>query len=487
MGRTLRIDPVTRLEGHGRIEIFLDERGEVANAYFQVPELRGFEAFCRGRALEDMPFITARLCGVCPAAHQMASAMALDEAYGAAPPPAARKLRELMYMAHFVQSHLAHFFVLAAPDFLCGPDADPAERNILGVAARLGREAAKEMVAQRGRAQEAQAILGGRATHMNWMLPGGVSRPLQEADRETLQAWGLQAVDFAQSCLDLFGREIMGRPEHRAMIASDPYALAVHDMALVDAEGRTSLCGGRVRVTGPQGGEIDSWLPPDYLGHLAERVEPWTCMKFPYLRKVGWTGFEEGAASGVYRSTPLSRLNASTGLATPRAQAAREEMLAALGGAPIHATLATHWARLVELLHAAERWAELAADPETASPEVRTPPAREPLEGVGCVEAPRGLLTHHYTADALGRVRSVNLLVGTTNNNAPIAMSVRRAARGLIRRGVEVTEGVLNRIEMALRAYDPCLSCATHSLPGQLPLVLTVREADGSVAQRVCR
>ena len=472
--RMIKIDPITRLEGHGTISIFLNEEGDVERAYFQVPELRGFEEFCKGRQVESLPSIVTRLCGVCPAAHHLASAKAGDEVYAVDPPPAAKKLRELMYMAHYCHSHIAHFYMLAAPDFICGPDASPAERNVLGVIAKVGREIGEAVIEQRARAQRAQAILAGRATHMVWALPGGVSKGLSEEDRKTLRAWGEEMRGFAVYSMKLFRQHVLGNDAYKNMILSDPFSLRIHDMGLVDAHGCVNFYDGTVRVTDPAGAEVARYHPRDYLKHIAERVEPYSYLKYPYLKAKGWKGFVEGADSGVYRATPLSRLNVASGMATSLAHEAYEEMYHVLGGKPVHATLATHWARLVELIYAAERWCELAADPEITSPDVRTIPESVPTEGVGCVEAPRGTLIHHYVTDGNGICTSVNLIVGTTNNNAAISMSIASAARGLISKGKPVTEGILNRIEMAFRAYDPCFSCATHSILGQMPLEVIV-------------
>jgi F420-non-reducing hydrogenase large subunit len=239
-----------------------------------------------------------------------------------------------------------------------------------------------------------------------------------------------------------------------------------------------------IRVVGPDGVEHAKYRAQDYRDYVAERVEPWSYLKFPYLKKIGWKGFVDGADSGVYKATPLSRLNAADGMATPLAQAEYEKFYETLGGKPVHHTLATHWARLIELLYAAEHWLELAVDPEITSKEYRVLPTQKPTEGVGCVEAPRGTLTHHYATDEHGILTKVNLIVGTTNNNAPISMSVKKAAQGVIRKGQPVTEGLLNMVEMAFRAYDPCFGCATHSLPGQMPLEVTLRDSLGRVLQR---
>jgi F420-non-reducing hydrogenase large subunit len=271
------------------------------------------------------------------------------------------------------------------------------------------------------------------------------------------------------------------------MIKSEGFTHRTYNMGMVDGRNRVNFYDGMIRVTDPTGLEVLKYPPKDYLQHIEERVEPWTYLKFPYLKKVGWKGLVDGKDSGVYKATPLSRLNVADGMATPMAQEEYERMFATLGGKPIHHTLATHWARLVELLYAAERWVQLASDPEVAEPNVRVLPTARPDEGVGCVEAPRGTLTHHYWTDDRGVITRVNLVVGTTNNYAPIAMSVKRAAESLIHRGTVVTDGLLDRIEMGFRAYDPCFGCATHSLPGQMPLEVTVRGADGTIVWRVRR
>jgi len=256
-------------------------------------------------------------------------------------------------------------------------------------------------------------------------------------------------------------------------------------MGTVDAQGCTNFYDGLIRITDPDGKELVKYDPQNYREHIAERVEPWSYLKFPYLKKVGWKGMVDGKDSGVYKATPLSRCNVAERMATPLAQAEYERMYKTLGGKPVHHTLATHWARLVELLYAAERWVQLATDPEITSPHYRTLPTQKPTEGVGCLEAPRGTLTHHYATDERGILTKVNLIVGTTNNNAAICMSVKKVAQSVIKKGKPITEGLLNRVEMAFRAYDPCFGCATHSLPGQMPLEVTLREPNGEVVQRL--
>lgn len=485
--KRISIDPITRLEGHGRIEIFLNDTGEVEDVFFQVPELRGFEKFCQGRPVWELAAIVPRICGVCPGAHHMASGKAIDAVYQVDPPPAARKLRELFYCAHFIHSHMAHFYALAAPDFVVGPKASPGERSILGVIKKVGLEMGSAVIEHRKIAQDIQATLAGRATHPTWNVPGGVSKGITETERcETIEK-ASSSVEFAKTTIGLFDSLVLKNKEYVDLILSDPYSLTTHYMGLVDEKNKVAFYDGQVRVVDTTGKEIVKYPPQDYLEHIAEHVEPWSYMKFPYLKAKGWQGFIDGQDSGVYRVAPLARLNAAEGMGTPLAQAEYERFYETLGGKPVHATLAMHWARIIEIEYAAERLLELASDPEVASPEIRNVPEGVPHEGVGTTEAPRGTLTHHYTTDKEGLVTNVNLIVGTTNNHAPICMSLKKAAQGLIGRGRAITEGTLNMIEMAFRAYDPCLSCATHSLPGQMPMEVVLRERDGTVIQRVRR
>jgi F420-non-reducing hydrogenase large subunit len=477
--RRVTIDPMTRLEGHGRIEIFLDEAGKVANAYLQVPELRGFERFCVGRPVEEMPVLTNRICGVCPEAHHMAAAKAADAVYGVTPPPAARKLRELLYSAFFFADHTTHFFILGGPDFILGPDAPVAERNILGVIRKVGADIGGKVIQARKYGHTTVEILGGRKVHPCTAVPGGMTKALSEAERAEIERMGRWAVEFARFALDLFHDRVLGNPEYRDMILGDDYSHRTYYMGLVDDRNRVNFYDGQVRIVGPDGAEHGRYGAGDYGEWIAERVEPWSYLKFPYLKKVGWQGFRDGADSGIYMATPLARLNVADAMATPLAQAEYERFFATLGK-PAHSRLAIHWARLIELLYAAERWLELALDADITSPDVRVLPQTEPGEGVGVVEAPRGTLTHHYRTDARGLLTMVNLVVGTTNNNAAMSLSIAKAARALIRPGVDIAEGLLNRIEMAYRAYDPCLGCATHALPGRVPLQVTVRDASGA-------
>ncbi len=485
--KRISIDPITRLEGHGKIDIFLTEDGEVANAYLQVPELRGFEQFCVDRPAEDMPNITNRICGVCPEAHHMASTKALDALFHVDPPPTAKKLREMFYSIFFATDHTTHFYALGGPDFVMGPNAHPAERNILGVIKKVGMDIAGKVLKMRHDGHHLIKMIGGRPVHPNWGLPGGVSRGITEEQREEIEALGRDAIEFAQFSLQLFNDIVLGNTDYVSLITGGLFTHETYNMGTVDENNHINFYDGMIRVVGPDGKEFAKYDAKDYQEHIAERVEPWSYLKFPYLKKVGWKGFEDGMDSGVYKATPLSRLNAADGMATPLAQAEYERLFDTLGGKPVNHTLATHWARLVELLYATERWVKLATDPEITGEEFRVLPTETPTEGVGSVEAPRGTLTHHYWTDERGILTKVNLIVGTTNNNAAINMSVKKAAQGLITKDVEIKEGLLNTIEMAFRAYDPCMACATHSLPGQMPLEVTLRAPDGEVIEHIAQ
>ena len=485
--RQIKIDPVTRLEGHGKIDIFLNDDGEVANTYFQIPELRGFEQFCVGRPVEELPRITTRICGVCPEAHHMASAKACDAVFHVDPPPTGKKLRQLLYNVFFAGDHTLHFYALGGPDFIVGPTAPAAERNILGVVKKVGLEVGGKVIEMRKRTQEVLKTLGGKQTHQVTSLPGGVSKGITAEEAKHIEEHCLWFVEFGKFTLQAFNDIVLKNQQYVDLILSDAFSHKTYYMGLVDEKNRVNFYDGKVRVVDPDGKEFVKYSPSEYLENIAEEVEPWTYLKFPFLKKVGWKGLVDGKDSGVYRATPLSRLNASDGMPTPLAQAEYEKMYSTLGGKPVHATLATHWARVIELLSAAEMALDLVRDPEITGTNIRTIPTEIPTEGVGIVEAPRGTLTHHYTTDAKGMVTRVNLIVGTTNNYAPISMSINKAARGLIKKGQEVSEGTLNMIEMAFRAYDPCFGCATHSLPGRRPFILRIRDKDGEILKEINR
>jgi F420-non-reducing hydrogenase large subunit len=473
--RTITIDPITRLEGHGKITIFLDDDGEVANAYFQVPELRGFEKFCEGRRAEDLPIITTRICGVCPVAHHFAATKALDAAFHVDPPRPAKKLRELMYCGYYIYDHTLHFYFLGGPDFVVGPTAPPAKRNIIGVIEKVGLDVAKEVIKHRAYGQEITRILGGRATHPVCGLPGGVSKGLSEDERMKIEEMVRSSLEFAKFTLQFFDDVVLKNEDYVNLITSDVYRHHTYYMGTVDARNHVNFYDGAVRVVDPTGQEYRKFIADEYLDVIRERVEPWTHAKLPYLKGVGWKGLVDGPDSGIYRVGPLARLNAAEGMATPLANAAYQQMYQTLGGRPVHSTLAFHWARLIELLYAAERALELVTDAEITSTHLRNPPGR-PGEGVGIVEAARGTLVHHYQLDEQALTKRVNLIVATVNNNPAICMSIRDAAKGLIH-GDKVDQGILNMVEMAFRAYDPCFACATHVAVGQMPLEVRLYDA----------
>jgi F420-non-reducing hydrogenase large subunit len=484
--RKISIDPLTRLEGHGRIDMFLDDDGSVADCHLIVPELRGFEKFMEGRPVEELPRITPRICGVCPEAHHMASARAVDEVYGARIPRAADLVRKLQYNAFVAGDHATHFYALGGPDFIVGPGAPAAERNLIGVIQKVGLELGQQVIRMRKVTHQVAEMLGGRRINPVGMIPGGVARGVTEEMRARLVEAGDFMLEFSKLTQKIFADVVLAEKGYMDLVLSPAFAHRTFYMALVDEEDRVDHCGRWLRVVDPEGGEFVRFDARQYLEHITERVEPWTYLKFPFLKAVGWCGFAEGRASGIYRVAPLGMLNAARGMKTPLAQAEHEKMYETLGGKPVHATLAFHWARIIEMLQCSELVVEHARDERLTSGEIRTLEMGVPSEGVGVVEAPRGVLIHHYWTDDRGIVEKANLIVGTTHNHAGLNMSVRRAAEGLLA-GREPDEAVLNTIEMAYRAYDPCLACATHALPGQMPLEVNVYGPDGRLERRMVR
>ncbi|MBI9075291.1 MAG: Ni/Fe hydrogenase subunit alpha [Desulfatibacillum sp.] len=473
MSQKITISPITRLEGHGKIDILLDDDGNVKDCYFQVVELRGFERFCQGRPVEELPRIMPKICGVCPGAHHMASSKAADAVYGIIIPPTAKKLRELFYNAHISHSHILHFFALAAPDFIPGPGADPAKRNILGLIDVVGKDIGRAVIRNRGYAQKIQEIICGHAIHPVGSLPGGLSKPITEEERVEIEIMAGSMVDFAQTALQIFQDLVLANPQYKELITGDTYYHETYYAGMVDENNKVNFYDGKIRVKDPDGQELAKFPVSDYLEHIGEHVEPWTYLKFPFLKAIGWKGMKDGRDSGVYRVNSLARLNVSDGMSTPLAQKAYDDLFGFFGCKPVHNTLAFHWARLVENLFAAEEVLRLATDPEITGKDVRTLPTQTPSEGVGAVEAARGTLYHHYVTDSAGMVTKVNLIVATAQNNAGMGMSVKKAAEKLIKNGA-ADDKLLNMVEMGFRAYDPCLACATHCLPGQSPLEVRI-------------
>ncbi len=486
MAKKISIDPITRLEGHGKIEIFLDDEGNVTNAYLQVPELRGFEQFCVGRPVEELPRITPRICGVCPTAHHMASTKAVDEVYKVKPTETAVKIRRLIYNAFMMEDHLLHFFFLGGPDFVVGPDAPPGERNILGVIGKVGLEIGKQVINSRRRLREIITTLGGKVIHPVCGLPGGVSRGVTEEEQEEFLKTAKDSVEFAKFTLKVFEDIVLKNKTYVDLIVGDIFKHETYYMGLVDENNKLNLYDGRVRVIDPEGKEVAKFEAKDYLEYIAEHVEPWSYIKFPFLKEIGWKGFVDGKLSGIYRVAPLARLNVSDGIPTPLAQVEYEKMYDILGGKPSHYTLAFHWARLIEVMYAAEDMVKILEDETITNPDIRNIPTETPDEGVGVIEAPRGILFHHYKTDDNGIVKAVNLIVATVGNSAAMSMSIAKAAKNLIKNG-EVNNGILNMIEMAFRPYDPCLACATHSLPGQTPLIVNIHSVNGEIVKIIRR
>jgi F420-non-reducing hydrogenase large subunit len=487
MNQKISIDPITRLEGHGRIDLFLNEQGALENAYMIIPELRGFEKFCEGRPVEEMPQITQRICGVCPTAHHIAAAKAGDAVYKVQIPQAGRMIREVLNDAFFVGDHGTHFFVLGGPDFIVGPGAPKAERNVLGVVQKVGREVGAKAIQLLQDNHEICSIIGGRFIHPVAAIVGGVTKPMLKEDQQKILTLANRSLETAKFTLQLFDKLVLNNKEYVDLILSDMYAHQTYYMGLVDENNKVNFYDGKVRVVTPSGKELIKYSAEDYLDNVAEHIEPWTYLKFPYLKKVGWKGFVDGEGSGVYRASPLARLNASDGMATSLAQAEYEKFYTTLGGKPVHATLATHWARLIELLFAVEQVIELTSDERILDPNVHAIPTEIPTEGVAIIEAPRGTLTHHYQTDERGLLRKVNLIVGTTNNYAAIDMSIKKAAMGLIEEGRVVSDEIMNKIEMAFRAYDPCFGCATHALPGDAPMVVRIYDHKQEMVQELRR
>jgi F420-non-reducing hydrogenase large subunit len=421
----------------------------------------------------------------------MASTKALDRLYQVEPPPAARKIRELVYSTFMVEDHTLHFYFLGGPDFVVGPKAPAAERNVLGVIAKVGIETGRKVIAMRRKLRELTALAAGKAIHPVFGLPGGVSKALSKEDAEQFRQVAAEAVEFAQFTRSVFQKVVLANREYVDLIQSDLFTHRTYYMGMVDEQNRVNFYDGALRVVAPDGHEWARFDPGDYSQYIEEHAEPWSYMKFCHLKSLGWHGFTDGLASGVYCVAPLARLNAAEAMATPQAQEAYLEYFGTFGK-PVHHTLANHWARVIELLYVAERMKELAEDPEITDPNVRTLPTAVPREGIGVVEAPRGTLIHHYRTDEQGLITKCNLIVATQNNAARISMGVEKAARGLVTAST-VDDGILNMVEMAFRAYDPCLGCATHSLPGSMPLAVRVcgrhgqtlhtlrRDADGCI------
>lgn len=472
VAQKITIEPVTRIEGHAKVTIQLNPEGKVDFARLHVNEFRGFEKFCEGRMVFEMPNITPRICGICPVSHHLAAAKAGDEVYGSPPPRPAKLLRELMHMGQMIQSHGMHFFELAGPDLLLGFDADPAIRNVVGLV-QADINLTLKAIQLRKYGQEIIRILGGRRIHPTFAVPGGVNKSLKFSERDEILAGLEDAIVTIRVGLDI----IKGWAE-KNMEDIDKFAVFQSNyLGMVKPGNALELYDGDIRLIDKNGKELEHFDGRRYLDYIAEHVEDWSYLKFPYYKKMGYP-------QGVYRVGPLGRLNASDFISTPLANEELKQFKALNGGMPVENTLHYHYARLIEALYAAENVAALLDDKDILSTDIMNTRQDFKGEGVGVIEAPRGTLWHHYTANPSGQLTKVNLIVATGNNNWAMSRAVDSVAKTYITSPVQ--EGMLNRVEAAIRAHDPCLSCSTHAV-GQMPIVMLVLDADGNLIQTLSR
>jgi NAD-reducing hydrogenase large subunit len=475
MGRKITIEPVTRIEGHGRVTIHLDDQGAVEQTYFHVDEFRGLEKFCEGRPYYEMPQITQRICGICPISHHLAASKACDAVDRVEPPRPAKLLRELMHMGQMVQSHGMHFFHLAAPDLLFGFDADPATRNVFRII-KENPTLALKAVNLRRYGQQIIERLGGKRIHPSFTVRGGVNATLTEADRKAIAAELATMTSIGKEAISIAKGWLEANKEVAASFASFPS----NYMGLVDREGGLQLYDGEIRVKDAKGEFLAQFKPEHYLSYIAEHVESWSFLKHPYLRMLGWP-------QGFYRVGPLGRLNVIDKIGTPLAQEEFKLFRQINDGRPVEGSLYYHYARMIEVLYCLERIGQLLEDPDIMSNDIKAYGTAEkiPGQGVGVIEAPRGTLFHDYGTDENGLLTRVNLIVATGNNNWAMHTAAGQVAKAFVD-GNRLTEGMLNRVEAAIRCYDPCLSCSTHAI-GKMPLVVTLISADGTVLDEISR
>jgi F420-non-reducing hydrogenase large subunit len=476
--KTITIAPVTRIEGHAKVTINLDDSGNVADTFVNVVELRGFEKFCIGRPVEELPRIVTSICGVCPWSHHLASAKANDAVFGVTPPAAGMKLRQLCNAVAYTEEHILHFFILAGPDFVMGPDSDYSVRNVIGIA-QANPEIGKKVIRNRHLGAQMLNILSGKSIHPVTAVPGGFSKPLTEAERQKLVPMTEEVLEFAKFAIAFAKESIF--PKYLDAIKTVGI-IETGFLGTVTDDGTLDLYDGKGRMMKPDG-SYDEFEYSDYADHIGEHIEPWTYLKFPYAKKWGEFSMDLDSPSAIYRTNSLARINVCDKINTPLAQKELEEFREAFGR-PAQPTLLYNYARLIELLYNAEKAVELVNDPDITSPDIRVPVTPRAARGVGCVEAPRGTLIHDYETDEKGLITNVNLIVGTTHNNAPINMSVKQTAKALIKDG-NYDQGILNTVEMAIRAYDPCLSCATHKLDGSIAVKLEIRDARGKIIDTI--
>jgi NAD-reducing hydrogenase large subunit len=471
--RKITINPITRIEGHGKVVINLDKEGNVEDAKFHVTQFRGFERFCKGRPFEEMPIITQRICGICPVSHQLASAKACDAILGVKIPETAVTLRRLLHMGQFIQSHALHFFYLASPDLLFGWDSDPAQRNVVGVIGAYP-EIAKKGIRLRKFGQDIIRALGGKSIHPAYAIPGGVINGLMEKARDDLLTGFTPAYDACYAALDFIKEWLVKNRSEIERFANFESLMT----GLVDDSGCPDMYDGKLRIQHSSGKSRVEFNPMNYLDYIAEHVEEWSYLKFPYLK-------EHGFPKGFYRVGPLARVSMADAMSTPKAQAEllifREKTRDGLSGS----TLLFHYARMIELLNCLETAEKLLNSEAVGGADIQNRSSVSNNEGIGVIEAPRGTLIHHYRVNKLGVIEEVNLIVATGHNNQAMNRSVLMVAKEYIRDG-RVREGILNRVEGAIRCYDPCLSCATHAI-GQMPLNIQVYTGKGELLVQLQR
>ncbi|MEM5789671.1 MAG: Ni/Fe hydrogenase subunit alpha [Syntrophobacteraceae bacterium] len=476
MAQTITIDPITRIEGHGKVTIHLDDAGLVADAKFHVVEFRGFEKFCEGRTFPEMPGITMRICGICPISHMLASAKACDGILGAKIPLAANKLRRLINHAQYVQSHALSFFHLSAPDLLLGMESDPAVRNVVGLVQKYP-DLAIRGVKLRAFGQNVIRLLGAKSVHPPWAVPGGVRESLSSEQIETIKTGLPEALDTTELALDLLKDNYDNFKEEIRTYGNFPSLF----IGLVTPEGGLEHYDGLLRVMDAEGRIIEPGLSNErWREIIAEAVEPWSYMKFPYFKPGGY-----GNGAGFYRVGPVARLNVCDFAGTPRADREIRQWRRLGHGKPVWGSFHAHYARLIEILFSLEKIQELIDDPAISGNHLRSiAGANEPV-GIGIMEAPRGTLFHEYHVDENGIITKANLLVATGNNNQAINRTVQQIAASYMNGKPLITEGLMNRVEHGIRLYDPCLSCATHAV-GQMPLHIQVFDRSGElVTERI--
>jgi NAD-reducing hydrogenase large subunit len=473
MSERILIQPVTRIEGHAKISIYVDDAGEVSSAQFHVTEFRGFEKLCEGRPFHEMPGLMARVCGICPVSHVLASAKAGDMLLGVEVPQAAVLQRRLVNFAQLLQSHALSFFHLSAPDLLLGMDAPPENRNVFGLLER-DPEFTRRGIRLRQFGQRIIELAGGKRIHPAWGVPGGVTRALNVSDRDEILAWIPEAYASIDLALGRLKTVLDSLAEEVERIGNFPSLF----LGTVSPSGALEYYDGLIRIVDAEGNTVADGLDPlRYSTYLGEASEEWSYMKFPYYKPLGYP-------YGKYRVGPLARLNVANSAGTPRADREMREFKERGAGA-VCQSFHYHLARLVEMLHAVERIEELASTPELLSDHIRAKAGLNRLEGVGSCEAPRGTLFHHYHVDASGLVRRANLLIATSQNNLAMNEAVEQTARHYVSPGA-IREGMLNRVEAAIRCFDPCLSCSTHAA-GQMPLVVEVLDQSGNLLHSLCR